>query len=85
MLSDTKIFKHSGVRLIFLGQTHYGILREIKQPSLGRSLPPPHRPLTTNPHKLKRNVVKLHVELAPVPVLKIQRVHQQQRKGWYPQ
>ena len=33
MLSDTKICKCSGVRLIFLGQTHYGILWEIKQPS----------------------------------------------------
>ena len=73
MLSDTEIFKCSGVRLIFLGQTHYGILREIKQPSPGRSLPtPPHLPLTTNPHQLKRNVIKLHVEQAPKPVLKNQ-------------
>ena len=27
--------------------------------------PPPHRSLTTNPHQLKRNVVKLCVEQAP--------------------
>ena len=26
MLSDTEIFECSGVQLIFLGQTHYGIL-----------------------------------------------------------
>ena len=35
--------------------------------------PPPHHwPLTTNPHQLKRNVVKLRVEQAPEPVLKNQ-------------
>ena len=38
--------------------------------------PPLHRPLTTNPHQLKKNVIKLRVEQAPEPVLKIQRVHQ---------
>ena len=84
MLSDTEIFKRSGVRLIFLGQTHYGILWEIKQPSPGRSMPPSHQPLTTNPHQLKRNVVKLCVEKAPEPVLKNQRVHQQQGKRHVP-
>ena len=41
MISDTEIFERSGVRLIFLGQTHYAILSEIKQPFPGRSLPPP--------------------------------------------
>ena len=40
LLSDTEIFERSGVHLIFLGHTHYRILREIKQPSPGRTLPP---------------------------------------------
>ena len=40
MLSDTEIFEHSKVHLIFLGETKYGILREIKQPSPGRTIPP---------------------------------------------
>ena len=33
MLSDTDIYKHCGIRLIYLGPTKYGILRDIKQPS----------------------------------------------------
>ena len=54
MLSDTEIFKRSGVRLIFLGQTHYGILREIKQPSPGRSLPIPPSALDHKPSSAKK-------------------------------
>ena len=33
MLSDTEIYKHCGIRLIYLGLTKYGILRGIKHPS----------------------------------------------------
>ena len=54
MLSDTKIFECSGVRLIFLGQTHYGILREIKQPSPGRSMPPLPSTLDHKPSSAKK-------------------------------
>ena len=46
LLSDTKIFECCGVHLIFLGQTKYGVLREIKQPSPCRSMQP-----TTADHK----------------------------------
>ena len=54
MLSDTEIFKCSGVRLIFLGQTHYGILPKIKQPSPGRSLPTPTTALDRKPLSAKK-------------------------------
>ena len=54
ILSDTEIFECSGVRLIFLGQTHYGILREIKQPSPGKSLPPPPLTLDHKPSSAKK-------------------------------
>ena len=40
ILSDTEIFDCSAVCLIFLGQTKYGILCEIKQPSPGRTIQP---------------------------------------------
>ena len=40
MLSDTEIFDHLAVCLIFLGQTKYGILHEIKQPSPSRMTQP---------------------------------------------
>ena len=33
MLSDTEIYKRCGIRLIYLGLTKYGILRDIKHPS----------------------------------------------------
>ena len=54
MLSDTEIFECSGVRLIFLGQTHYGILWEIKQPSPGRSMPPLPSTLDHKPSSAKK-------------------------------
>ena len=40
MLSDTEIYKHCGIRLIYLGPTKYGILRDIKHPSPSGALQP---------------------------------------------
>ena len=46
LLSDTEIFKCRGVHLIFLGQTKYSVLHEIKQTSPGLHEPAPseHKP-----------------------------------------
>ena len=40
MLSDTEIYKRCGIRLIYLGSTKYGILRDIKHPSPSGALQP---------------------------------------------
>ena len=40
MLSDTDIYNHCGIRLIYLGPTKYGILRDIKHPSPSGALQP---------------------------------------------
>ena len=46
VLSDTEIFERCAVHLIFLGNTKYGVLREIKQPSPSHHKPVPgaHKP-----------------------------------------
>ena len=56
MLSDIEIFEHSKVRLIFLGQTKYGILHEIKQPSPGRTIQP--APANNKPASTKKGGCK---------------------------
>ena len=40
MLSDTEIYKHCGIQLIYLGPMKYGILRDIKHPSPSGALQP---------------------------------------------
>ena len=69
MLSDTEIFNCLAVRLIFLGQTKYGILCEIKQPFLCRMTQPTTSNKKPLPHK--RDVIKPPADQVPTtPVLK---------------